>query len=124
MSLREEGKVLEIGKIETGVSKAGKEWSKIDFAIETEEQYPKTICFTLFNDRCKMLDSIDTGDKVVVDFSVESRKWTDKNGEDKWFHNVNAFFVDHASKQVSEPTTASGTPVSTFEPDNDDSLPF
>jgi len=46
MSLSVKGKIQQILKPESGVSRAGKEWSKQEFVIETEDQYPKKICFT------------------------------------------------------------------------------
>jgi hypothetical protein len=67
------GTVLQILKAETGVSKVGKEWKKQEFVIETNEQFPKKVCFTLFGDKISLLDGVSEGKEVEVSFSVESR---------------------------------------------------
>ena len=43
MSLSVKGKIEQILKPESGTSRAGKEWSKQEFIIETDDQYPKKI---------------------------------------------------------------------------------
>jgi fructose-1,6-bisphosphatase len=85
------GTLLQILKMETGVSKAGKEWKKQDFVIETNEQFPKKVCFTLFGDKISLIDSIAEGSELEVYFSLESR---DFNG--KWYHNINAWKIEKA----------------------------
>ena len=89
MSLQIKGKVQEILKSESGVSRAGKEWKKQEFVIETDEQYPRKVCFTLFNDKTSLVDGLSAGEEVEVSFNVESREY---NG--KWFHNINAWKID------------------------------
>lgn len=96
MSIQVKGTVIQILKPESGVSKAGKEWKKQEFVIETNEQFPKKVCFTLFGDKSSLLDGITEGLEVEVFFSVESR---DFNG--KWFHNINAWKIEQASSSSS-----------------------
>lgn len=92
MSMQVKGTLLQILKMESGVSKAGKEWQKQDFVIETNEQFPKKICFTLFGDKITMINGISEGSEIEVFFSVESR---DFNG--KWYHNINAWKIESAA---------------------------
>ena len=91
MSMQVKGTLLQILKMETGVSKAGKEWKKQDFVIETNEQFPKKVCFTLFGDKISLIDGISEGSELEVYFSLESR---DFNG--KWYHNINAWKIEKA----------------------------
>lgn len=91
MSMQVKGTLLQILKIESGISKAGKEWKKQDFVIETNEQFPKKVCFTLFGDKISLIDGITEGSELEVFFSVESR---DFNG--KWYHNINAWKIEKA----------------------------
>ena len=66
MSFKTTGKVLQVLPELKGTSARG-EWKKQDFIIETaEEQYPKKICFTLFNDKIGTLDKI----KPNMDLSI------------------------------------------------------
>ncbi len=92
MSMQVKGTLIQILKTESGVSKAGKEWKKQDFVIETNEQFPKKVCFTLFGDKISLIDGITEGSEIEVFFSVESR---DFNG--KWYHNINAWKIETAS---------------------------
>ncbi|MDP2339068.1 MAG: DUF3127 domain-containing protein [Bacteroidota bacterium] len=91
MSMQVKGTLLQILKMESGVSKAGKEWKKQDFVIETNEQFPKKVCFTLFGDKISLIDGITEGSELEVFFSLESR---DFNG--KWYHNINAWKIERA----------------------------
>ena len=50
-------------------TKAGKTWTKREFVVRTDGQYPKTICFSLFNKQ----PNFNEGDTVVVHFELESR---------------------------------------------------
>ncbi|HPE76567.1 MAG TPA: DUF3127 domain-containing protein [Draconibacterium sp.] len=92
MALSVKGRIYQILKPETGVSKAGKEWSKQEFVIETEEQFPRKVCFTLFGDKTSLISGLSAGEEVDVAFNIESR---DYNG--KWFHNINAWKIDKVS---------------------------
>jgi hypothetical protein len=89
MSLRVKGNIVKILNVESGISKAGKEWKKQEFVIETQEQFPKMVCFTLFNEKTALAGGLTTGQEVEVSFNIESREY---NG--KWFHNINAWKID------------------------------
>jgi hypothetical protein len=99
MSLAVKGKIQQILKPESGTSQAGKEWTKQEFVIETEEQYPKKVCFTLFGEKTSLINGLEVGQEVEVSFNLESREY---NG--RWFHNVNAWKIDRPSPQnIPEP---------------------
>ena len=87
-----QGRIVEILKEESGVSKAGKDWQKQDFVIETDGKYPKKVYFTMFND--KLTNLVKVGSEVEVSFSIESREY---NG--RWFTNINAFSVNLVSSK-------------------------
>ena len=121
MSLQVKGKIQQILKPESGVSRAGNEWKKQEFIIETDEQFPKKICFTLFNDKTSLVDGLTTGEEVEVSFNVESREY---NG--KWFHNINAWKIEKpSSENLPEPPEFSMGDIPP-EPADDDAndLPF
>ena len=89
MALQVKGKIQQILKMESGISRAGNEWKKQEFVIETEEQFPRKVCFTLFNDKTSLLSGFNTGNEVEVSFNLESREF---NG--KWFTSVNAWKIE------------------------------
>jgi hypothetical protein len=123
MSMQVKGTLQQILKLESGVSKAGKEWKNQDFILVTNEQFPKTVCFTLFGDKISLIEGINTGSEVEVFFSLESR---DFNG--KWYHNINAWKIERAgsvSAATSYPpefTMGDNLPESSDDSGND--LPF
>lgn len=98
MALSVKGKIEQILKPESGTSRAGKEWSKQEFIIETDEQYPRKICFTLFGEKTSLVSGLAAGQEVEVSFNVESREY---NG--RWFHNINAWKIDKVSAEQNMP---------------------
>ena len=122
MSLQIKGKVQKILQPESGVSRAGKEWKKQEFVIETEEQFPKMVCFTLFNDKSSLVEGISVGEEVEVYFNLESREY---NG--KWFHNINAWKIEKSSAEnIPQPPPEFSLEDIPPEPDDDamNDLPF
>ena len=123
MSFKVKGKILQILPEQKGTSTRG-EWKKQDFVIETsDDQFPKKICFTLFNDKTSSLESIKPNMEVEVSFSIESREYNEK-----WYSNVNAFRIERvqeggAPEMTPPPYTASDIPPLGDAGDNDD-LPF
>jgi hypothetical protein len=123
MSLQIKGKIQQILKPESGVSRAGKDWKKQEFVLESNEQFPKKICFSILNDRLSLLEKIKQGDEVEVYFNLESR---DYNG--KWFHNINVWKLEKVSADQNQPDTLPEYRLEDIPPepagqDNDD-LPF
>ena len=122
MSLQIKGKIQQILKPESGVSRAGKEWKKQEFVIETEEQFPRKVCFTLFNDKVSLVDGLSAGDEVEVAFNLESREF---NG--KWYHNINAWKIDKPTEEnMPEPPPEFSIQDIPPEPEDDtaNDLPF
>lgn len=96
MAMDVKGTLIEVLKLESGVSKAGKEWQKRDFVIETDDQYPKKIAFTLFSDKVSLIDGIELGSELEVFFNIESREY---NG--KYFHNINCWKLNVVQSVVA-----------------------
>jgi len=122
MSFKVKGRVLDILQMQTGNSTRG-EWKKQDFVLEVpDDQFPKKICFTLFNDKTDLIKESDKNREVEVSFSLEGREY---NG--KWYHNVNAFKIE----RIEKPTTGGNEPPPYIEDDfmpakdvENDDLPF
>ena len=93
------GVIKQVLDVEQGTSKAGKEWKKQDFVLDTGAEYNPEICFSIFGDEKvdNFLKFNNVGDNVTVEFNLSSREY---NG--KWFHNVGAWMV---KKNTSEPET-------------------
>jgi len=75
--------------------------------LETGDQYPKKVCFNLFNDKIDQFPlAID--DQVNVSFDVESREY---NG--RWYTTVRAWKIEKGA--VAAAPMASSAPVSSFD---------
>lgn len=70
------GKIIVALPAQGGVSKAGKEWSRQDYVIETKEQYPKKIAFSVMNDNI-MNFGLTVGQEV--DIHIDINGWRKVN---------------------------------------------
>ena len=83
------GKLIRILPEQSGESAKGR-WVRGGFVIETAEQYPRMVAFTMFGeDRVGMIKSISLGTQINVHFSPESREY-----EGRWFTDLRCFRID------------------------------
>ena len=103
------GVIKKMFDIETGTSKAGKEWRKQSVLIERpNEQYNKEICVEAFgDDKIQKLNKFSEGDTITILANVFSREW---NG--KYFHSIQGYWF--ANKNAA----------SNIEEDTDEDMPF
>jgi len=106
-------------------------FKKREFVIEHAEnpQYPEFIKFELIQDKCALLDAQKVGDKVVVQFNLKGRKWTDKAGQVKYFNSLQAWRLETEGSNQSTSAPDSAPLDGLTEPewssdDKEDDLPF
>ncbi|TAF66033.1 MAG: DUF3127 domain-containing protein [Cytophagales bacterium] len=116
------GKLLLKLAEQSGEGKNGT-WRKQDFVIETQEQYPKKVCFSAWGDKVKTLQDISIGEEVKVYFNVESREY---NG--KWYTDLKIWRLDILEGDTVNPPPTDGDLDSAFPTDGagdtSDDLPF
>lgn len=118
MSLSTSGKIVNILNVESGTSKAGKEWKKQGFVIDNGDQYNPNVCFSLFgDDKIAMLNNFTVGQEVEVAFNLSSREY---NG--KWYHNIDAWKI--TAQGATAPAAGAPAPAIDNAPAEDDDLPF
>jgi len=116
------GKIIELLTVKSGQSANG-EWRKQEYVLETENEYPKKICFMAWGDKIDQFN-IEQGENLAVSVDLESREY---NG--RWYTDVKAWKVSRdgpegrgsyssSSEDRHEPTGANATSV-----DNSD-IPF
>ena len=112
--LKVKGKIIEILEVEKGTSKAGKEWQKQNFVIDTGAKYNPEVCFEVFGkEKCENLQKYNkVGQDVEVHFNVSSREY---NG--RYFHNLDAWKIVKSSEEKVSPE------LNKSDAENDD-LPF
>lgn len=84
MSIQIKGKVVKTLPQVSGTGKNG-DWVKQEFVIETIEQYPKKICFSVWGDLTEFVNSLEEGREIVVFFNAESREYNSK-----WYTELRA----------------------------------
>lgn len=127
MALEITGKLIQKLPEQTGVSKAGKNWVKQHFIIETvEDKFPKKVALSVFGEKVDMLRNIPDGSNLKVSINIESREW-----QGKWFTDVSAWRIETVSGSLSATNTSGEVrdnepPVEMDVPANGakDDLPF
>jgi hypothetical protein len=103
--------------IQTGTGKNG-EWKKQDIIVETDGQYPKKVCISIWGDKINE-GQLQIGNLLQIDFDIESREYNNK-----WYTDIKAWKIEVAG--TSTPTTPDYT-VSTdnfIQNSEDEELPF
>jgi hypothetical protein len=87
------GKIIAILPLQTGEGRNG-QWRSQDYILETQEQYPKKVCFNLFGAKIDQFP-LAVNEEVKISFDIESREW---NG--RWFTSIRAWKVDKLSTEM------------------------
>ena len=101
-------------------------FKKREFVLEYAEnpQYPEFVKFELIQSNCDQLDSINIGDDVSVNFNLKGRKWTDPQGEVKYFNSLQAWRVDKKSEANGDTPPPPSQEWAKEDFSQDDDLPF
>ena len=108
-----QGKITRIFKVETIVSKEGKEWKKQTFVIDTAAEYNNVIAFEVFGEeKCdRLLSHNKVGDEVTVEFDIKCNEW-----KNKYYTSLQSWKVEKVKEEQVD--------VVENEPIGDNSLPF
>lgn len=132
------GKVVRLGGLTEGTSARGP-WRKQDLIIETDEQYPKTVCLTCWTNQIDEIQNMVPGQQIKAQIDISSREF---NG--KWYTDVRVWRFDPITATTptqpaqqpmqqpapqalhqTPPTSPANGPEEYFGPsDNGDDLPF
>lgn len=104
-------KLIQILPLQSGVGRNG-EWKKQDIIVETDGQYPKKICISLWGDKFSNVP-LNLNDMYTIDFDVESREY---NG--RWYTDVKAWRISQQSSTPSGPPSMDGIPDAPEIPEN------
>ena len=96
------GKAIAALPVKSGVSqRTGEQWQSREYVIETQEQYPKKICFEVFGTDKLQGFNIRNNDLIRVHFDISAREY---NG--RWYNSIRAWKVDRnlqAAAQMAAP---------------------
>tara|TARA_R110002033_G_scaffold68586_1_gene119787 strand:+ start:1048 stop:1377 length:330 start_codon:yes stop_codon:yes gene_type:complete len=105
------GTVTRIESVESGTSKAGKEWNKQVIVVDTGAEYNPEIAVQAFgDDKIKQLSKLSVGDEVSILCNVSSREY---NG--KYFHNIDGYMFSKNTRKANAEVVVE---------DESDDLPF
>ena len=101
------GKAIAALQVKSGVSqRTGEQWQSREYVIETQEQYPKRMCFEVFGiDKLKEFN-IRNNDLIKVHFDISAREY---NG--KWYNSIRAWKVEHVNPDGSVVGSTAAAPV-------------
>ena len=130
------GKLIKKLPEQSGESSRG-HWVRMEFVIETSDQFPKQVCFSLWGeDKVSIVRNMQLGTETKVYFSPESREFNER-----WYTELKCFRLDAFNNITSNQTAIKGNttnnsvpPISevkqhgsfdnTVEVQEDDDLPF
>ena len=82
------GKVVRLGNLTEGTSARGP-WRKQELIIETEEQYPRTVCLICWTNQIEEIQQFAPGQTIKAQIEISSREF---NG--KWYTDVRVWRFD------------------------------
>ena len=106
-------------KVANKTQSISEKFSKREFVIETQDQYPQQVMFQLTQDKCDYLDVYNVGEQLEVSFNVRGREWVSPSGETKFFNTLEAWKIQRVEGEtikVKAPTTPAN--------EDEDDLPF
>ena len=100
------GKIISVLPEQSGVGKAsGNPWKSQSYVLETQDQYPRKVCFELFGEDRIKANPCKIDDLVTVSFDIESREF---NG--RWYTSVRAWRVQQGDSTAAPQPAAAASP--------------
>ena len=99
------GKVVRLGTLTEGQSARGL-WRKQELIIETEEQYPRTVCLICWTNQIDEIQKFAPGQTIKAQIEISSREF---NG--KWYTDVRAWRFDPVGATAAPMAAPAATPV-------------
>lgn len=90
-------KLIQLLPLQSGEGKNGP-WKKQDIILETDGQYPKKICVSIWGDKINPAILVP-GDSLTVSFDIESREF---NG--RWYTDVKAWKIESTGERQPQPS--------------------
>lgn len=110
-------KLSQLLPIQTGTGKNG-EWKKQDIIVETDGQYPKKVCVSIWGDKINEQQLV-VGNSLTIDFEVESREFSGR-----WYTDLKAWKIDSAGQGTVQSNNLKDIEPLDLNEDIDGGLPF
>ena len=86
------GKLVKKLAVESGISKAGKEWKRQSILVDQGTDFNKEVVVGFFGDKIKQLRDLNEGAEVNIKVNVYSREF---NG--KYYHSIDGYLIGQKS---------------------------
>lgn len=96
MDLKISGTVTQLLPEQSGESQNGP-WKKQDFILETQGQYPKSVCITQWGEKIEEF-GVREGEELTVHIDIQSREY-----KGRWYTDVKAWRVERESASSEAP---------------------
>ena len=93
--------------------KINDKFSYRQFIGELDRQWNKEIMIQLNNDNMGLIDNVDIGDLIEIQFDINCKEYTDKNNQTRWFTNL-----------ICKELSVAYQDMDNKQEDNNDSAPF
>lgn len=111
-------KLTELLPLQTGMGKNG-QWRKQDIIVETDTQYPKKICISIWGDKIDE-NQLVIGTVLDISFDLESREFNNK-----WYTDIKAWKIETKGIKVALPENNETIIKEHFlEEEEEETLPF
>lgn len=127
MSFEITGKLIE----KYAIVQVNDRFKKREFVIESKESnngmdFKDFVKFQLTQDKCNLIESIQTGEEIKVSFNIRGNKW-EKDGKTSYFNNLDAWRIEK-SQGKNQALNDDSIPAPSIEDmpieDESDDLPF
>lgn len=123
------GKIIAVLEPRGGISKSGNSWKVQEYVLETNEQYPRKMCFDVFGEEKIQQFNIQAGEELTVSFDIDAREW-----QGRWYNSIRAWKVERVTQGTGmqpqpgysfPPASPAPMPPADFSAtDEKDDLPF
>lgn len=85
-----QGKLIKVGDVMTSANN----FKRRNFVVQQmKEGDTEDLSFDLFQNNCSIIDGVNIGNFIEVDFKLKGRKWTDNEGQEKYFNTLQAWNI-------------------------------
>ena len=130
------GTIIEIMEVQNISATFKKRNIVIEYDEKGDKSYTEFIQLEAVQDKCDILDSFQVGQQVNIGFNLKGRKWTNPQGDVKYFNSLQLWKINDANGQgqmsgpapapyqqpAPTPYQAPATPQ--FSPDDSQNIPF
>lgn len=127
------GKVIQKLPIQEGTGRNGNPWKAQSAVLETQDQYPRKVCFEVFGEDRINNNPFEVDDIITISFDIDSHEF---NG--RWYTSIRAYRVQKGvvesapadapapavAPMAAEAPAANTTPFDASASDESTDLPF